>query len=301
MTRPAAAEHLTVVVCFRDEQEYLPVFLRSLAAQTRPADQIVLVDDGSADASAELADAFAAGHEHVRVVRRPRRTDGGDRLAQAAELRAFQEAVRAVPGDWSVVAKLDADLDLAPATFATIIDALAADPRLGLAGARLSELAEDGTPEPMMSPPEHVEGATKFYRRACWEQIAPLPEILGWDTLDEFHARLHGWRTRSFVVPGGDPIHLRRMGTHGPILRSFRRWGACSWGYGADPLYVAFYGLRLMRRRRPRVVGGLNYYAGWAGAALRRAPRAAPELRRALRREQREKARRRLGRALPAR
>ena len=83
---------------------------------------------------------------------------------------------------------------------------------------------------------------------------------------------------------------MRRMGTHGAILRSFRRWGQCSYGYGAHPLHVAFYGLKLMYGRRPRVIGGLNYLAGWSLAVIRRAPRR-PELRRAVRREQMGKGR----------
>ena len=84
------------------------------------------------------------------------------------------------------------------------------------------------------------------------------------------------------------------MGTHGAILRSFRRWGQCSYGYGAHPLHVAFYALKLMHRRRPRVIGGLNYLAGWSLALIRRAPRADAELRRAVRREQMAKGRGRL-------
>jgi hypothetical protein len=90
------------------------------------------------------------------------------------------------------------------------------------------------------------------------------------------------------------------MGTHGSILRSFRRWGVCSYGYGAHPLQVLYYGLILMRNRRPRIIGGLNYLAGWALATARGAPRAGPEIRRAVRREQLAKARRRLRRGSPA-
>ena len=51
----------------------------------------------------------------------------------------------------------------------------------------------------------HVHGATKFFRRACWEQISPVPPILGWDTIDESTARMRGWRTQSFAMPDGDP------------------------------------------------------------------------------------------------
>jgi glycosyltransferase involved in cell wall biosynthesis len=285
---------MIVVVPFLNEEWCLPVFLASMAAQTRPPDRLVLVDDGSTDRSGELADEFVRSTPWAVALHRPARPPSRDRLAQANELKAFQWAVEQLDLDWDVVAKMDADLELAPSTLETVERGLRSDRGLGMAGVRLSELGEDGTRAILVSPHDHVEGATKFYRRECWSQIAPIPPILGWDTLDEIHARLNGWRTESFVVPGGDPVHLRWMGTHGSILRSFRRWGVCSFGYGSHPLHVLFYGLKLMSRRKPRVIGGLNYYAGWALAVARGAPRAGPELRRAVRREELVKARRRL-------
>jgi hypothetical protein len=277
---------LVVVVPFLNEQWCLPVFLESVAAQTRRPDLLVLVDDGSSDGSAETAAEFADAHDDVIVLRRPPRPPTRDRLAAANELKAFQWAVGQIGIEWDVLAKMDADLQLTPATFQTVEAAFTADSGLGMAGVSLSEVGPDGTFARIVSPVEHVEGATKFYRRSCWEQIAPFPAILGWDTFDEFAAQMRGWRTASFSVPGGDPLHLRRMGGHGPILRSFRRWGVCSWGYGAHPLHVLLYGLQLMGRRRPRVVGGLNYLAGFTMAALRRAPRADPDLRAAMRKAQ---------------
>jgi glycosyltransferase involved in cell wall biosynthesis len=265
-----------------------------MAAQTRPPNRILLVDDGSTDRSPQIAAAFANGRPGVRFLRRPPRPPARDRLAAANELTAFQWAVDQLDADWQVVAKMDADLQLSPRTIETIELAFTAQAGLGMAGVRLSERGPSGQLSPLLSRPEHVEGATKFYRRECWDDIAPIPAILGWDTLDEFRARMRGWQTASFAVPGGDPVHLRRMGGHGPILRSFRRWGVCSYGYGAHPLHVLLYGARLMWHRRPRVIGGLNYLTGWAMAALRRTPRAEPELRAAVRREQLERIRRRV-------
>jgi poly-beta-1,6-N-acetyl-D-glucosamine synthase len=277
---------IAVVVPFLNEAWCLPVFLRSIAGQERLPDRLILVDDGSTDRSAEIADEFARARPEVTVLRRPPRPPARDRLARAHELQAFQWAVEQLDGQWDVIAKMDADLELSPKSIATIERAFLADSRLGMAGVSLSEVAPDGDRVRLVSRPEHVEGATKFYRRACWEDIAPITPILGWDSFDEVHARSRGWRTQSFSAPDGDPLHMRRMGTQGSILRSFRRWGTCSYGSGMHPLHVLFYGQRLMRRRRPYVIGGLNYLAGWALAGLRRAPRARPEVRRAVRQEE---------------
>ena len=83
------------VVPVRDGERYLEAALRSLLDQTRPPDELIVVDDGSRDGSASLAEALGA-----RVLRRPP-------LGAAAARNA---GVRATSAD--LLAFLDAD-DLA--------------------------------------------------------------------------------------------------------------------------------------------------------------------------------------------
>jgi biofilm PGA synthesis N-glycosyltransferase PgaC len=270
---------ILLVVGFLDEERLLPALLESIAAQTRAPDRLLLVDDGSVDRSPALAEAFARDHRYATVLRRPVRPAGSDRLAAANELRAFTSALEALDEPWDVAGKLDADLRLAPTTLASLEARFAAEPRLGIAGPPL--LSVDGVS--YRSRPEHVEGATKFYRRSCLDTIGPLPPILGWDTIDEIRARMRGWRTEGAVGPPA--LHLRPMGAHDGMARAFRRWGACAYGYGEHPLHVLLMGVRHMRER-PRVVGGASYLAGGALAGVRRAPRAEPELRAYAQRDQ---------------
>ena len=275
---------LAVCVPFLNERAHLPQFLRSLAMQTRLPDRLLLVDDGSTDGSDEAAAEFAYAHDWARLLRRPPHEAERDRLATAKELEAFQWAVGQLDADWDVLGKLDADLRLTPRTLETLLGELENDERLGLAG---SYLQENGSRIHIGE--GHVHGATKFFRRRCWDEIAPVPAILGWDTIDEFTARMHGWRTQSFAMPDGDPEHLRPRGTHDGLLRGYRRWGECSYALGESPLHVALYALRQMGTERPRVAGGASYAAGYVGAALRRLPRADSDVRAALRQEQKQR------------
>lgn len=274
-----------MIVSFLNEERYLPAMLASIAAQTRPPDRLLLVDDGSTDGSYAPAAEFAARHAYAEVLRRPPRPASADRLASAAELRSFHWASQWLPEDYDVIAKFDADLDLHPEHFAAIMRELDGDPRLGIAGAYLSVPAANGGTERELHPPYHVRGANKFYRRAAFELIHPLPPILGWDTIDELIARMHGWRTQSFALPGGDSLHLRPTGAHDGSLRAFRRWGECAWGYGAHPLDVTL-GAVYRMRHPPLGLSGANYLLGWACAAARRLPRAEPAVRAHGRREQ---------------
>jgi len=284
---------LAVIVPFLDEERYLPLLLASIAAQVRPPDSLLLVDDGSSDSSPALAAAFATAHGYARTLRRPVRTARADRLAGAHELQAFTWALDALDEGWDLVAKLDADLRLAPGTLAAMEARFGADPHLGIAGPRLLSNDEAGRDASHRTRPEHVEGAVKFYRRECLQDIAPVPAILGWDTIDEVRARMRGWRTSGGEAGEEPVVHLRPMGTHDGAARAFRRWGACAYAYGEHPVHVLLIALRRLPER-PAVLGSLCYLAGWSLAALRRAPRAEPELRAYVRRDQL----RRIGRRL---
>ena len=291
--------NLAIVVPFLNEERHLPRLLRSIEEQSRRPDVLLLVDDASTDRSPELAEAFAARHPWARVLHRPPRRRERDRLATAAELQAFTWGLEQLGVGYDVVAKVDADLEFTRQSLADLERRFEEDPQLGIAGFYLAAMASDGAPAVHRCPPEHVDGATKFYRHACFEQIGPLPAILGWDTIDEGRARWLGWQTASFHVSDGQVVHLRPMGHHDGLLRGFRRWGACAWGYGEHPLHVALVAIQRVADSPP-VLGSLNYVIGWALAMLRRAPRAEPELRAFMRREQLRRIRARLaGRPRP--
>lgn len=277
--------HVAAVISFQNEAEHLPRLLASLDAQTEPADQLVFVDDGSSDASAEIVATYRADHPGAVVLTRERRAaPERDRLAAAPELSAFVAGVEMLQEPWDVVAKIDGDLALSETLFADVRERFGADPRLGITGSYLSVIEDDGRRRREAHPAYHVRGPNKFYRRACYEQITPLPTQLGWDTLDDLRARAAGWRTLSFAATAGDTIHLRRTGSHDGQLRAFRRWGLCAWAYGAHPLAVVLGAVR-RARMRPYLFGGVSYLWGWLAAAATAYPRVEPETRAFARRE----------------
>ena len=284
-----------IVVPFLNEVDVLPELLTSLSDQERRPESLVLVDDGSTDGSTELAADFARSHPWATFLRRPPRPMTRDRLATASEFAAFQWALGQVETlDWSVVAKLDADLRLPSAMLRELEEHLQACPRLGIVGTFLRE-ARPGSDElvRLAIPVEHVHGATKFYRRECWEDIAPQAAILGWDTIDERSARHAGWETRSIELDQGDPVHLRPRGSHDGRLRALRRFGQCDWALGEPAPLVLAMALRYARHH-PRGLSGGHYLWGYLSAARRRAPRAREDVRTFTRGEEWAKVRRRL-------
>ena len=87
------------------------------------------------------------------------------------------------------------------------------------------------------NPQFHVRGATKIYRRACWESIGGLWMAPGWDTIDEVKANMMGWKTYSF--PELRLIHHRFTGSAEGLLQDRVKHGLACYISGYHPLFMA--------------------------------------------------------------
>ncbi len=259
-------ERLLLITPCRDEAEHLERTLASVAAQTRPPDLWLIVDDGSTDATPEILNRWAASLPYLQLLR-TRRFDrpGSDGLATAAEAVAFNRALRSVAiGEFSHVGKLDADIELSPDYFQRLLDRSAVEVDLGIVGGMLLEDHGLGW-RPTGGPEHHVRGALKLYRRDCLEALGGgIEERLGWDTIDEVEARMRGYRTCTLTDPTAR--HLRPVATRGGILRGRARLGHAAFILRYSPWWVAAKSAQVALRR-PYVLGGIAYYWGYLRAA----------------------------------
>ena len=83
----ADAPQVAIIVPFYNVVTYLSRCVDSLVTQTIPV-EIILVDDGSTDASGAIADWYAAKHGFVRAVHQPNQGQGSARNAGLAASRA---------------------------------------------------------------------------------------------------------------------------------------------------------------------------------------------------------------------
>lgn len=277
---------MVIVTPVYQDAENLAITAMAMERQTHPPDLWMIVDDGSLDETPDVAEAICAGLPFARLLRIDPQ-DKSDGLATASEATAFNAGLRAAGDGWDLIGKFDSDLDFPADYLARLVEALDADPALGLVGGHLLERHEGELVDMDKVPDDHVRGATKLYRAACFADIGGIEEVLGWDTLDEMRAQMHGWRTRS--LHGLGIVHLRPRASRGGALKGARRLGRCAHAVGYDPLFV------LVRTgwiagRAPKVLGALSYLAGWLGATVRRDPRiVTPQEQQWLRRAQRRR------------
>ncbi|MDA8243773.1 MAG: glycosyltransferase [Elusimicrobia bacterium] len=113
------SNRISVVVPARDSARYIGGLLASLAAQTRPPDEVVVVDAGSVDGTAAAVSAAAAGFPVLRLVR----------AGSAFPGRARNIGVRDSSGD--VIAMTDSDTVPDPDWLSSISAPFDSDPGLG--------------------------------------------------------------------------------------------------------------------------------------------------------------------------
>jgi poly-beta-1,6-N-acetyl-D-glucosamine synthase len=271
----AEIAELLLVTPARDEAAHLERTIRAVAGQTRRPDLWLIVDDGSSDETPRILARAAAELPFVRVLQAPQRAeDAVDRLAVAAEARAFNWALNGIVlSNYTYVGKLDADVELPPRYLEELLGRFEVDPALGIAGGGLLERGRNGW-QLTKVPGYHVRGALKLYSRECFEAIDGVEERLGWDTIDETYARMHGFATRSFNELAAR--HHRPVATRGGTLRGRARHGQCAYILRYSPWWVALRSLKVACSR-PYGLSGLAFFYGYLRSALRREDRVEDE------------------------
>lgn len=257
-----------VVTPVRNEARYLSSTVESVAAQTLRPKLWVLVNDGSTDGTDEIVNKAASEHPWVKAIHR---ADRGFRKSGGGVVEAFYDGFGRLSESfpkWEFLVKLDGDLRFAPDYFKACLSKFENDSRLGIGGGMVCE-DKDGQwlEESQGDPAFHVRGATKIYRRACWEAIGGLLQAPGWDTLDELKANMLGWSTYTFRDL--KLLQLKSTGTADGTWRNWVKNGRANYITGYHPAFMlAKCGRRIIRP--PFMVAGAGLFIGFLGGYLRR-------------------------------
>ncbi|HZV34699.1 MAG TPA: glycosyltransferase family A protein, partial [Verrucomicrobiae bacterium] len=104
-----------IIAPVRNEEAHLRETIESVASQTVRPVLWIIVDDGSSDRTAQIADEAARAHGWIKVVHR---ADRGFRRQGGGVMEAFYDGYKLIGDEsWDFLIKLDGDLSFAPDYF----------------------------------------------------------------------------------------------------------------------------------------------------------------------------------------
>lgn len=164
--------------------------LNSLVNQTLQPKRVVVVNDNSTDGTQSIVDGFASKHPWILLVNSK---SSNEHLPGSKIINAFCKGFEILDENYDVLCKFDADLIFPSNYLEELAIHFNKNPKLGMA-AGFCYIEKNGNwVLENLTRKDHIRGALKAYRKACFLKIGKLKPSMGWDTVDELLAKFYGW------------------------------------------------------------------------------------------------------------
>ncbi|MDI5950843.1 glycosyltransferase family A protein [Flavobacterium sp. LB2P84] len=234
-----------IVIPAHNEEAFIALTLDSLISQTVLPKKVVIVNDNSTDKTAEIVTAYAKENPFISLVNK---TSSAIHLPGSKVIQAFHKGFEILDEEYDVIVKLDADLILPNNYFETILNIFEKDATIGMAGG-FAYIEKNGEwILENLTDKDHIRGAFKAYRKACFQQIGNLKPAMGWDTVDELLSKFYGWK----VVTDASLIvkHLKPTGANYNKTARYKQGEAFyTLGYGFLITSIASAKLAMMKKK----------------------------------------------------
>ena len=182
-----------IVIPAHNEAQFLGKTLHSLVRQSLPATKIVVVNDGSTDATPEIVLKYAEENPEISLVHN---FIQDPHEPGAKVIKAFNLGLASLDENYDIICKFDADL-IFPENYLESLLVHFQDPAVGMAGGFCSIQKGDSWELENLTGKDHIRGAIKAYKKECFKAIGGLKPEMGWDTVDELLAQYYGWKIKT--------------------------------------------------------------------------------------------------------
>ncbi len=256
----------TIVIPAHNEEDFIAVTLNSLVKQTVLPYEVIVVNDHSTDKTQEIVEGFCEKYSFIKlrnIVSKSEHQPG------SKVIQAYLKGFEIIDPNYDIIVKLDADLHIPANYFETILKHFNQDENIAMVGGfAYIEKNRDWIIE-SLTDKDHIRGAFKAYRKACYEKIGGLRPHMGWDTVDELLCKYYGWR-----IVTDESLHIKHLKPTGASYNksALYKQGSAYYalGYGFWITLIAGTKLALLKKKPSYV---LYYLKGFFEAKSNQTPK----------------------------
>ena len=212
---------LLVITPACNEEGNLPDLIQSMSKQSLLPDEWIIVDDGSIDNTSNVILNASNTYSWLKYLRKPKNNlrSPGKSVMETFYFGLENNTCQ----DYDLVMKLDADLILPTNYIDKIVHEFKTTPNLGICGGVCVIDVNGNYVLEKQTNSDHIRGALKTYNKHCFVDIGGLLKKMGWDTVDEHHARYRGWKI--LVKSDLKVIHKRETNKEYGVIKAATRNG----------------------------------------------------------------------------
>ncbi|NMH87729.1 glycosyltransferase family 2 protein [Flavivirga algicola] len=179
-----------IIIPAHNEQNSIGLTIDSLAKQTLSPKRLVVVNDNSTDKTQDIVEAYAEKYPWISLVNSK---SSNEHLPGSKIINAFYKGYETLDDNYDVICKFDADLIFPNTYLEKLSNHYKTNEKLGMVSGFCYIEKDDGWVLENLTRKDHIRGALKAYRKACFLQIGKLKPSMGWDTVDELLAKFYNW------------------------------------------------------------------------------------------------------------
>tara|TARA_R110002049_G_scaffold24361_6_gene86539 strand:+ start:7717 stop:8568 length:852 start_codon:yes stop_codon:yes gene_type:complete len=179
-----------IIIPAHNEQNSIGLTLDSLIDQSLKPKHIVVVNDNSTDKTQDIIEVYTKKYSWIHLVNSK---SSNEHLPGSKIINAFYKGYETLDENYDVICKFDADLIFPNNYLEEISDHYKKNDKLGMASGFCYIEKNGHWVLENLTRKDHIRGALKTYRKACFLEIGKLKPSMGWDTVDELLAKYYDW------------------------------------------------------------------------------------------------------------